>query len=128
MLALFSGSPYSHPKATEGGIDLRAHLTNTCLQVGRSPCRCDGGMADWQTDAFGAPSVPEELVKLFWELEGLDALQHRGDEYSSVGSVTKDWLEATFTKVGEVVAESVKAGVDCGSFGLQLMPNAFEVS
>lgn len=50
------------------------------------------------------------------------------DGAESTGVVSKDWLEATFEKVGEVIAESVKAGVECGSFGLQLMPNAFEVS
>lgn len=90
-------------------------------------------MADAQTDAFGVPSPPEELVKLFWELEGLNALSHSaGDsgkvEYTSRGAVSKTWLDKTFAKVGEVVAESIRAGVECGSFGLQLMPNAFEVS
>jgi hypothetical protein len=30
--------------------------------------------------------------------------------------------------VGKVVAETVTAAVNCGSFGLQLLPNAFEVS
>ena len=73
----------------------------------------------------------EELVKLFWELEGLDALIYSagtGQHYGSRGQVGKEWLEGTFERVGEVVAESVKAGVECGSFGLQLVPNAFEVS
>jgi hypothetical protein len=79
------------------------------------------------------PSPPEELVKLFWELEGLNALSHStadsaNVEYTSQGVVSKEWLDKTFKKVGEVVAESIKAGVECGSFGLQLMPNAFEVS
>lgn len=78
------------------------------------------------------PSPPEEFVKLFWELEGLNALSHSttesgSTEYRSQGVVSKEWLDQTFDRVGEVVAESVKAGVECGSFGLQLMPNAFEV-
>jgi hypothetical protein len=115
MLALFSGSPYVHPSTAsqdEGEIDLRPHLTNTCLQ----------------TDAFGAPTPPAELVKLFWELEGLDALSEAGDgKYRSRGKVSRDWLDDTFAKVAKVIAESVKAGVECGSFGLQLVPNAFEV-
>ncbi|GFZ49792.1 hypothetical protein JCM24511_07195 [Saitozyma sp. JCM 24511] len=119
MLALFSGSPYVHPTElhTHGNdpdIDLRPHLTNTCLQ----------------TDAYGAPMPSEELVKLFWELEGLDALHlsaGTGQHYESRGQVGKEWLEGTFERVGEVVAESVKAGVECGSFGLQLVPNAFEM-
>jgi hypothetical protein len=50
------------------------------------------------------------------------------DDYKSKGKVDRSWLDATFAKVGEVVAESVKAGAECGSFGLQLVPNAFEVS
>lgn len=50
------------------------------------------------------------------------------DDYDSRGKVDRSWLDATFAKVGEVVAESVKAGAECGSFGLQLVPNAFEVS
>ncbi len=64
-------------------------------------------------------------MKLFWELEGLDALSTTG---SSLGKVEGPWLESIFERVGEVISEAVKAGVECGSFGLQLMPNAFEVS
>ena len=45
----------------------------------------------------------------------------------SRGKIDRRWLDQTFAKVGEVVAESVKAGAECGSFGLQLVPNAFEV-
>ncbi|ODO11319.1 hypothetical protein I350_00095 [Cryptococcus amylolentus CBS 6273] len=119
MLALFSGEPYGPPKTTEDGdLDLRPHLTNTCLQ----------------TDAYGAPAPPADLVKLFWELEGLTALSSSTSPspsgsyaYDSHGSVTKEWLESTFAKVGEVVSETVKAGAECGSFGLQFMPNAFEI-
>lgn len=67
-------------------------------------------------------------MKLFWELDGLDALSDTRDgEYVSRGKITREWLDTTFAKVGEVVAESVKAGAECGSFGLQLVPNAFEV-
>ncbi|WWC95696.1 hypothetical protein V866_002561 [Kwoniella sp. B9012] len=114
MLALFSGSPYTPPRSSEEGeeLDLRPHLTNTCLQ----------------TDSFGAPAPPEELVKLFWELEGLDALSSAKDgKCESKGKVSKEWLEAVFNKSGEVVSEAVKAGAECGSFGLQFMPNAFEI-
>ncbi|KAK8849796.1 hypothetical protein IAR55_005132 [Kwoniella newhampshirensis] len=112
MLALFSGSPYTTPNSYEGEMDLRPHLTNTCLQ----------------TDAYGAPTPPEELVKLFWELEGLSALAASpSGEYEQRGVVTKQWLEDVFWKVGQVVAESIRAGAECGSFGLQLMPNAFEI-
>lgn len=114
LLALFSSDAYTHPTSSTAYDDdaLRPHLTNTCLQ----------------TDALGQTIPDEELVKLFWELEGLDALALGADgEYGSEGKVGKEWLKSTFEKVGEVVAESVRAGVECGSFGLQLMPNAFEV-
>lgn len=113
MLALFSGAPYASPQTVDGELDLRPHLTNTCLQ----------------TDGFGAPVVQDDLVRLFWDLEGLTALAATPNgRYAPRGKVTAEWLEATFAKVGAVIAESVKAGAECGSFGLQLMPNAFEVS
>lgn len=48
-------------------------------------------------------------------------------EMESKGKINKAWLDKVFEKVGVVLDESVKAGVECGSFGLQLMPNAFEV-
>ncbi|TXT10849.1 hypothetical protein VHUM_02354 [Vanrija humicola] len=107
MLALFSGALYAPPTSSADGepMDLRPHLTNTCLQVSHS----------------------EDLVRLFWDLEGLTALSSSESGYSPKGAVTREWLDATFAKVGEVVAEAVKAGVECGSFGLQLMPNAFEI-
>ncbi|KAI9638762.1 tubulin-tyrosine ligase family-domain-containing protein [Dioszegia hungarica] len=114
LLALFSSDAYTHPTSSTAYDDdaLRPHLTNTCLQ----------------TDELGQTIPDEELVKLFWELEGLDALALGADgEYGSEGKVGKEWLKSTFEKVGEVVAESVRAGVECGSFGLQLMPNAFEI-
>ena len=127
MLALFSGSPYTTPSSSSESIDLRPHLTNTCLQVSRVNVIVDR-FADSQTDAFGAPAPPEELIKLFWELEGLNALSSSGKDYQSQGVITRSWLDETFEKCGIVIAESIKAGVECGSFGLQLMPNAFEVS
>lgn len=133
LLALFSADAYTHPTSRSASSDtedaetdieaaLRPHLTNTCLQ----------------TDAYGAPIREEGLVKLFWELEGMDTLHlpstpHvEGDEAEpkvrKTGKVDKPWLDEVFRRVGVVLDESVKAGVECGSFGLQLMPNAFEVS
>lgn len=41
--------------------------------------------------------------------------------------IDKQWLETVFKGTGDVIAETVKAAAECGSFGLQLMPNAFEV-
>lgn len=114
MLALFSGTPYVPPSRSNNrfDVDLRPHLTNTCLQ----------------TDAYGAPRPLEELVKLFWELEGLTAISSTATGViEEMGKVDREWLDRTFAAVGEVVAESVQAGAECGSFGLQLVPNAFEV-
>ncbi|ORX37578.1 tubulin-tyrosine ligase family-domain-containing protein [Kockovaella imperatae] len=109
VLALFSGSPYVHP--TSSNLNLQAHLTNTCLQ----------------TDAFGALAPPEELIKLYWDLDGMSALNRTNGDYGNMGKVDKQWLEDTFERVGEVISESVKAGAECGSFNLQFMPNAFEI-
>jgi hypothetical protein len=124
MLALFAGEVYTPPGGES--LDLQAHLTNTCLQVSlvraASLNRADVSIESAQSAADG--SLPEHLVKLFWELEGQTALAFNG---VSLGDVTAPWLEETFAKVGEVISEAVKAGVECGSFGLQLMPNAFEV-
>nr|ODO04245.1 cytoplasmic protein [Cryptococcus depauperatus CBS 7855] len=119
MLALFSGSLYTPPRVSDDGkLDLGPHLTNTCLQ----------------TDVYGAPVPAADLVKLFYELEGLTVLTHSSKPstfgkytYEPQGRVTKEWLDTTFEKVGDVVSETIKAGAECGSFGLQFMPNAFEI-
>lgn len=58
----------------------------------------------------------------------MTALASTGSKYEPRGKITREWLDATFAQVGQVVAETIKAGAECGSFGLQLMPNAFEVS
>ncbi|GMK58321.1 hypothetical protein CspeluHIS016_0503530 [Cutaneotrichosporon spelunceum] len=109
MLALFSDAPYTPPRTVEGELDLRPHLTNTCLQTN-----------------YGEP-VQDDLVRLFWDLEGRTALARSSSGYDAIGVVDTPWLEATFAKAGSVVAEAVKAGAECGSFNLQLMENAFEI-
>lgn len=68
---------------------------------------------------------PEHLVKLFWELEGQTILS--SDNSREPMKIDKRWLETVFEGAGNVIAETVKAAAECGSFGLQLMPNAFEV-
>lgn len=124
MLALFAGAPFSPPSAG-GDIDLQPHLTNTCLQVSRAASA--GGPADPQTDAFGAPVPEDDLVRLFWDLEGEDALAYQRGGYAPRGKITSAWLDGVFARAGDVCAEAVRAGAECGSFGLQLMPNAFEI-
>jgi tubulin--tyrosine ligase len=114
LLALFSSDAYTHPNSSVGWDEtaLRPHLTNTCLQ----------------TDELGQTIPDEDLVKLFWELEGKEAMSLDAEgAYQKKGTIVTEWLERTFAKVGEVISESIRAGVECGSFGLQLMPNAFEV-
>lgn len=66
-------------------------------------------------------------MRLFWDLEGEDALCYSAGAYASRGKVNRAWLDSTFAHVGDVCAEAVRAGAECGSFGLQLMPNAFEI-
>jgi hypothetical protein len=68
---------------------------------------------------------PEHLVKLFRELEGQTILS--SDNSREPTKIDKQWLETVFEGAGNVIAETVKAAAECGSFGLQLMPNAFEV-
>lgn len=67
-------------------------------------------------------------MKLFWELEGRSILSSAKETSGPVNKIDKSWLQTVFDGVGDVVAETVKAAAECGSFGLQLMPNAFEVS
>lgn len=86
-----------------------------------------GNQADAQTDAFGAPVPEEDLVRLFWDLEGEEALTYSKGDYVPRGRVSREWLDGLFTQVGKVCSEAVRAGAECGSFGLQLMPNAFEI-
>ncbi|KAI5451833.1 putative tubulin--tyrosine ligase pby1, variant 2 [Naganishia albida] len=109
MLALFSDEAFALPsqELELNGTDLRAHLTNTCLQ---------------NADDSGPP---EHLVKLFWELEGQTVLS--SDSSKEPMRIDKQWLETVFKGTGDVIAETVKAAAECGSFGLQLMPNAFEI-
>ncbi|CED83295.1 Predicted tubulin-tyrosine ligase [Phaffia rhodozyma] len=100
-LALFSSLPYSPPETTEES--LLPHLTNTCLQPPQSP-----------------GEVNEENVHLWWELEG-----RQFDEGKSV--LTKELLDFTWERCGEVAGEAIRAAVECGSVHMQLLPNCFEI-
>lgn len=99
-LALFSSLPYSPPKSAEES--LLPHLTNTCLQPPMSPGEVD-----------------ESNVHLLWELEGRQTTTGQ--------TLTKDVLERIWEDCGRVGGEAIKAAVECGSVGLQLLPNCFEV-
>lgn len=124
LLALFSSEAFSMPGSSitsdsdfsvVDGDGLTPHLTNTCLQASAVD-----------------PSISlDDYVKLFWEIEGMNLLSMGTSSsrqgFESKGKITKEWLEGTFEKVGKVIAETVQGAVECGSFGMQLLENAFEV-
>lgn len=99
-LALSSSLPYVPPASAEES--LLPHLTNTCLQPPMSPGEVD-----------------ESNVHLLWELEGRTAA---GGQVLS-----REVLEGVWADCGRVGGEAIKAAVECGSVGLQLLPNCFEV-
>jgi hypothetical protein len=111
MLALFSDKKFAFSSKSTGEdeseLDLTAHLTNTCLQVSTTTVY----LKPFET------RVGQELIRSSQKSDSL-----------KLGTITEEWLESTFETVGKVVAETVTAAVNCGSFGLQLLPNAFEVS
>ncbi len=82
----------------------------------------------------GRDTPPDHLVHLFWDLANshgfvLDATDSSNPNAPNPrGAVSEVWLESTFQSIGKVIAEAVQAGTECGGFGLQLLPNAFEVS
>lgn len=127
MLALFSDEAFALPseELELDGTDLRAHLTNTCLQVSLAPSLTKRMSSLYEFQNADDSGPPEHLVKLFWELEGQTILS--SDESDQPKKIDRQWLDLVFEGAGNVIAETVKAAAECGSFGLQLMPNAFEV-
>lgn len=63
--------------------------------------------------------MDESNVHLLWELEGRQTTTGQ--------TLTKDVLERIWEDCGRVGGEAIKAAVECGSVGLQLLPNCFEV-
>lgn len=102
MLALFAASVFEPPAANlddddEAVQDLTAHLTNTCLQ-----------------DATTA----QNNVFLFSELTGRSYLSH--DTHESLGVLSQEQSDSVILRIGEVVAETFRAGLG--------MSNHFSVS
>lgn len=63
--------------------------------------------------------VDEANVHLLWELEG---------RQTTTGlELTRDVLDRLWNNCGEVAGAAITAAVECGSVGLQLLPNCFEV-
>lgn len=102
MLALFAESDFESPSATlEGGDeamqDLTAHLTNTCLQD---------------------TATAKDNVFLLSDLAGKSYLSP--DDQTVLGTLSQEQVDKIIHRIGEVVAETFKAGLG--------MPNHFSVS
>lgn len=105
FLALFAPTAYEFPPTTteSGSINIAPHLTNTCLQ---------------------SPSLPssEIVVTTLPSLTTHEILAgpNKGTKF------TLEQVAMIESAVGEVVAETFRAGVSSGS-GFQCLPNVFEI-
>ncbi|KAF2097627.1 tubulin-tyrosine ligase [Rhizodiscina lignyota] len=95
MLALFAAEPYAPPWEDS---DLRAHLTNTCLQ--------DTGEREGSVRAFW--SLPDEVI-----LDG--------------GASEEDWKNAVFEQICNITGEVFEASARGMMVHFQPLPNAFEL-
>lgn len=106
MLALFAANPYVPPWMSTDPEDLKAHLTNTCLQ--------DSG------DREGS-------VLSYWSLP--DTLDHASA--SSPSSTTlaekKDWKNHVFQQICATTGELFQAAARGQTIHFQTHPNAFEL-
>ncbi|KAK9793134.1 putative Survival protein SurE-like phosphatase/nucleotidase domain-containing protein [Seiridium cardinale] len=97
MLALFAGKPYVAPWE-QGGDDLEAHLTNTCLQR----------------------SVSDGTVRKFWDLDmPSTSTSHEKEESPS--------KEGIFKQICEITGDVFEAAARGMMMHFQPLPNAFEV-
>ncbi|KAE9963310.1 hypothetical protein BLS_009114 [Venturia inaequalis] len=94
MLALFATDPYAPPWEN---IDLKAHLTNTCLQE---------------------TGEREGSVRLFWDLE---------DEMPNSARLKGSWKEDVFSQICAVTGEVFEAASRGMMVHFQPLPNAFEL-
>lgn len=112
MLALFAAEAYVAPWTTSGDskvdseegapeLNLKAHLTNTCLQDGTR----DGA------------------VQSFWSLPS--DLPSTGSTSST--SLPPDWKDTTFAQICETTGSIFEAASRSSSIHFQALPNAFEV-
>lgn len=104
MLALFSAVPYSEPWKLASTEDLKAHLTNTCLQ--------DSDLRDG--------SVCE-----FWSLPK-NVLQSAKKEPTET-TLVEDWRALVYEKVCAVTGEIFEAAARGMMVHFQPLPNAFEI-
>ncbi|KAJ9649538.1 putative tubulin--tyrosine ligase pby1 [Coniosporium tulheliwenetii] len=100
MLALFAADPYVPPWNCDPE-DLRAHLTNTCLQ---------------------STGEREGSVRSFWELP--DYIPgHTSASQPNLGK----WKDAVFTQICAVTGEVFEAAARGMSIHFQTLPSAFEI-
>ena len=98
MLALFAREPYAPPWA---GVDLNAHLTNTCHQ---------------------GTGVREGSVRAFWSLENdvPDSKFQSSDD-------GRNWKDNVWEQICAVTAETFEAAARGQVVHFQPLPNAFEL-
>ncbi|KAL1622344.1 hypothetical protein SLS54_004907 [Diplodia seriata] len=109
MLALFAATPYGAPweKKTDsdGQPDLRAHLTNTCLQDS---------------------DQREGSVRAFWDLpDTLDASNTAA--HAELAGLSGGWKEHVFSQICTVTGELFEAAARGMMIHFQPLPQAFEL-
>jgi len=104
MLALFAAAPYAPPWETSttndnntNEQDLKAHLTNTCLQNS---------------------TLREGSVASFWSLP---------DSTDTTTPLPPNWKSQTFTQICNITSQTFLAAARSMSIHFQPLPNAFEI-
>ena len=121
MLALFAPVPYASPseaspsgEAATGSVDLRAHLTNTCLQSEDNPER------------DGRPT--EENVHLWSDLDGVNVFPVDDHSIPSPsGQLSEAQISQVLQEVAKTVGQVFEACAKAGSVHWQMWPNAWEI-
>ncbi|KAH8987149.1 TTL-domain-containing protein [Lactarius deliciosus] len=105
VLALFSLKPYTHPApATDGGIDLAPHLTNSSLQSHRG----------------------EEGVRLLDELVGCHVMSGDAGDGPRSNLLTQSHIENIQDQMAHTLSETFKAAIQ-SPIHFQPVANAFEL-
>ncbi|KAH8927467.1 tubulin-tyrosine ligase [Atractiella rhizophila] len=127
VLALFSSLPYSAPSSSaleSGDLDLRAHLTNTCLQR---------KSADEPAEADKLVFTLDELVGCEFPVDVDSTEEGQGDGADAdstrkVGTreLTKEDVKEIKEKIGGVINETFNAAL-AQPIHFQVRPDAFEI-
>jgi tubulin---tyrosine ligase len=108
MLALFAARPYTPPWEAGNIDDLKAHLTNTCIQ----------GSEEREGSVVAFWSLPDQL-----HANGSTDHQHLQDSNSTKSS----WKEIVWSQICATTAELFKAAALDQVTNFQPLPNAFEL-